>query len=700
VTAPQREHFAASDYCRWRCLPLSIDVLCANDVLEAIRVAAVDGLNRISHGGLETGGILFGRKTEPSIEILESQPLECEHKNGPSFILSEKDEVALQAALSDPKLGALEPIGLYMTRSRRGFSLADVDQRILDRYFPKPWQMALLLMPAKLQPTGAGFFIRSPGSESGYVCAHYFLLRAPERQGNAQEPARPDALNTPPNCEKPPARLAAAAVAGGPSSAIPVDAVELEVAPSNQEEIQSARLGAVAVVGTPSSAIAGDAGERGVVLSDQQETQPARLPAIAVVPAPGGAEPVDRQVITVAPFYSLPAQQEENRSMSWWKLIAMLALVFLGAAIAGRLWHGSRALPSASVPLKISDLGRNVRIEWDPTREPVRTATGATLEIHDGDRPPVDLPITRGGLESGGVVYTPHSEKIEVRLILLRGSQPASESSLYFIINPMTSAASPSEAHSSPATEQAAPPVVSGAVSRPQSQEPVQTRTQKQEQEPSWIHEPPGRVRIVVRAFDPPVKQSSASAEVGTQASLPDLPEIHAAQPFQPVPLPSAPPIGVRPPPAPVSPAPVTPALITPQTHTPDPPQPRSGRLIWTGELRKNGLLALSPAGASLGVLNGRLPGFPVKVSVQPAELVDGGIAIFSSDQTKSGTNEPPSARNGWNVVVYKWDPKRTSDVTIIEPPGPSNGWRQLVLRTGNRNVSVLVVDWQREGGQ
>jgi hypothetical protein len=79
---------------------------------------------------------------------------------------------------------------------------------------------------------------------------------------------------------------------------------------------------------------------------------------------------------------------------------------------------------------------------------------------------------------------------------------------------------------------------------------------------------------------------------------------------------------------------------------------------------------------------------------------VDGGIAIFSSDRTRSDISEPPSTRNGWNVVVYKWDPKRTSELTLIERPGASNGWRQLVLRNGNHNISVVVVDWQREGAQ
>jgi hypothetical protein len=125
-----------------------------------------------------------------------------------------------------------------------------------------------------------------------------------------------------------------------------------------------------------------------------------------------------------------------------------------------------------------------------------------------------------------------------------------------------------------------------------------------------------------------------------------------------------------------------------------------AGRLIWTGALRKNALLSFSPAGASSGILNGRLPGAPVKISIQPAELVDGGIAVYSKNRARLGSSELPSAWNGWNVVVYDWDPNRIAEVNVVEAPSPANDWKSLVLRNGDRNVSVLVVEWQRAAAQ
>jgi hypothetical protein len=135
--------------------------------------------------------------------------------------------------------------------------------------------------------------------------------------------------------------------------------------------------------------------------------------------------------------------------------------------------------------------------------------------------------------------------------------------------------------------------------------------------------------------------------------------------------------------------------LVT-QNRSVRPPQLSSGRLIWTGALQKNTLLTFSAAGASSGVLNGRLPGAPVSISVRPAELVDGGIAVYSKNRERGRTSESTGAWNGWNVVVRDWSPKHATRVNVIEVPGPTNEWKRLVLRNGNHHVSVVVIEWQR----
>jgi hypothetical protein len=191
------------------------------------------------------------------------------------------------------------------------------------------------------------------------------------------------------------------------------------------------------------------------------------------------------------------------------------------------------------------------------------------------------------------------------------------------------------------------------------------------------VHEKPA-----AKAFRLPVGQAVNASDQRGLISLPDLLDIHATQaPAPTLPLENGSSILARP----VSP-----------TRSPDPPQLRAGRLIWTGSLHKNAVLSITPAGASSGVLNGRLPGVPVKISLEPAELVDVGIAVYTKDRQRLANGEPATAWNGWTVVFYDWDPKRISEVNVVEAPGPDNAWKRVVLRNGNRSASVLVVDWQR----
>ena len=43
-----------------------------------------------------------------------------------------------------------------------------------------------------------------------------------------------------------------------------------------------------------------------------------------------------------------------------------------------------------------------------------------------------------------------------------------------------------------------------------------------------------------------------------------------------------------------------------------------------------------------------------MKVEVRPAELMEGGMVIFTKDQNLRP--ESPSLSNGWNTVLYKLD--------------------------------------------
>ena len=584
-----RYQSSITDRLNWRYAPLDAEVVCTSAVLETVRHQAAEGRSRLSHGGLEIGGILLGRRTDRSMEIVGVLPIECEHKLGPLFILSAADEKALDAALTSEQLGTLQPVGLYVSHSRRGFAVAETEAKILDRLPAGPWQLVLVVMPVKFGPARAGFFIRG-AVERSFVCAHEVLLSPREHH---LQPA---------------------------ATSAPLAPITPIVAKSN--------------------------------------------------PAEGNPGALER-------LRSFVPQIPTQWRLSHWNMATTLSLLLLFVC-AGGLWVRARAVPSPTVPMHVSDLGTNLRIEWDPAQKSVRSASRATLEVRDGERKPVAIPITRSGLDTGSILFVPHSDNIEVRLKLMHGNATSSESVLYFINPERTKPASvlPPPAPVVPTkTVAIAPPAPAVQTPLPvpelRSEQPVQQVVEKR---------PKPDAESPVKTFQLPAAQALNETASIAPINLPDLPDIHTSAPAMPL----------------ANSSPLAAALTAP-ARLAGPPQLRAGRLIWTGALRKNAVLSITPSGASSGVLSGSLPGFPVKVSLQPAELVEGGIAVYSKDPEPSDAEQPPSAWNGWKVVVYDWDPKRIAELNMVEPPGPANNWKRLVLRNGSRNVSVFVVNWQRE---
>jgi proteasome lid subunit RPN8/RPN11 len=134
-------------------------------VLEQIRLAVVDAYYLVPRGGLEIGGVLLGKCRDRHVEVVDHEPIECEHAFGPSFSLSPRDEERLQDVLARirGKSGGLEAVGWYHSHTRSEILLTETDLEIHNRYFPEEWQVALVVRPSTSQPTRAGFFFRELG---------------------------------------------------------------------------------------------------------------------------------------------------------------------------------------------------------------------------------------------------------------------------------------------------------------------------------------------------------------------------------------------------------------------------------------------------------------------------------------------------------------------------------------------------------
>ena len=128
--------------------------------LDDIRLAVVDAFFSLPRGGAEIGGILLGDFQKKRLRITGYAPVECEHAFGPSFTLSDRDQERLAELLGGRSLPGRQAVGWYHSHTRSEIFFSDADLEIHRRYFPEPWQTALVLRPHTFQPTRAGFFFR------------------------------------------------------------------------------------------------------------------------------------------------------------------------------------------------------------------------------------------------------------------------------------------------------------------------------------------------------------------------------------------------------------------------------------------------------------------------------------------------------------------------------------------------------------
>jgi|SRR5579871_504191 len=183
-------------------------------VLEEIRLAVIDAFFSLPRGGAEIGGVLFGKFGPGRLLVTDYSPLECEHAFGPSFTLSPRDQAHL-AGLAGGRKNELDrvAVGWYHSHTRSEIFLSEADLEIHNRYFPEPWQIALVLRPSTFQPTRAGFFFRAADGSIQAQASYAEFVLDPLPAGTPQVAAAAAAASAKP------AAIPAAPLPAVPSSA-------------------------------------------------------------------------------------------------------------------------------------------------------------------------------------------------------------------------------------------------------------------------------------------------------------------------------------------------------------------------------------------------------------------------------------------------------------------------------------------------
>jgi hypothetical protein len=153
-------------YGSWEVPESPVDVEYSLVVIEEIRQSVAEGFQRLSRGGMEVGGVLYGAHDGRHLRIQATRPIACEHANGPTFHLSEKDLAALTAQLqqaeNDPRLAGMQVLGWFLSHTRTAVNLQASDLETYQAFFPEPWQVTLVIHPGRGGAMRAGFFVREP----------------------------------------------------------------------------------------------------------------------------------------------------------------------------------------------------------------------------------------------------------------------------------------------------------------------------------------------------------------------------------------------------------------------------------------------------------------------------------------------------------------------------------------------------------
>src|SRR5205085_4589199 len=88
---------------RWETPDGAQSVSLNSQAIVDLRSHVIEGFLSVPKRGAEVGGLLLGRvaKTDPlAIAVEAIEPVHCEHRHGPSFVLSESDRSELERTLS------------------------------------------------------------------------------------------------------------------------------------------------------------------------------------------------------------------------------------------------------------------------------------------------------------------------------------------------------------------------------------------------------------------------------------------------------------------------------------------------------------------------------------------------------------------------------------------------------------------------
>ncbi len=173
------------------------------DVVDGILYECMRGLGAVPKRGAEVGGVLLGTAVQDggvrrvTVDGFEAVPIEYRH--GPSYLLSQDDDRLFNQTMLRLHGGeAQRALGFFRANTRDEMVLTADDIALLDRYFPEPGAIALMIRPYATKLSTAGIFFRREGLfEPGVPPSGEFPFRRKELLEESKQEAEPGGPKTP-----------------------------------------------------------------------------------------------------------------------------------------------------------------------------------------------------------------------------------------------------------------------------------------------------------------------------------------------------------------------------------------------------------------------------------------------------------------------------------------------------------------------
>lgn len=348
--------------------PVSIHI--ALDVVDLLGMEVLRAFSSVPKRGAETGGLLLGTaeyadgRTVVRIRNFELVP--CEYRFGPSYLLSEGDRQAFDAAFRSheaARQGEDRVVGYFRSHTRDGLSLGKEDLSLCRQLFSAPESIVLLVKPFATRVSMAGFLFYENGTfqDEPYVQFPFRRRDLTRLHGGtdraAEEPPAPVRL--------PPARQEA----------------------DGREIARPHAVPAPAAISPPVPEV--------------------RIPAFTA------AEPPRRRGWLWLPLM----------------LITGALLGWQAARTISPNPEQTVPRPRFSLGLAITNIDDNLRVTWDRQSSAIGAAKRGLLEITDGDSTK-QVPLDASQLENGNVTYRHLTPEVIFRLSVFPAEKTRVEETL------------------------------------------------------------------------------------------------------------------------------------------------------------------------------------------------------------------------------------------------------------------------------